>query len=131
IHINTLPFSGTVAFISLPSALNHSFPEPSSSAQEPPRVLFQFFGNQMLFRVPKLNKTIQCVYWNFNKNNGHGGWDGDGCRTRNTTVDYTTCLCDHLTHFGVLLVCVWTSPRSHNAVPIPHIMKYHVLLVLQ
>ncbi|KAG7247165.1 hypothetical protein CRUP_002054, partial [Coryphaenoides rupestris] len=103
IHINTLPFSGTVAFISLPSALNHSFPEPSSSAQEPPRVLFQFFGNQMLFRVPKLNKTIQCVYWNFNKNNGHGGWDDDGCRTRNTTVDYTTCLCDHLTHFGVLL----------------------------
>lgn len=35
---------------------------------------------------------------------GNGGWDGRGCRKYNTTPDYTTCLCDHLTHFGVLLV---------------------------
>ncbi|XP_032431599.1 adhesion G-protein coupled receptor G4 [Xiphophorus hellerii] len=49
------------------------------------------------------DRQMQCVYWNFNKNNGHGGWDDHGCRKYNSTPDYTTCLCDHLTHFGVLL----------------------------
>ncbi|XP_027886413.1 adhesion G-protein coupled receptor G4 [Xiphophorus couchianus] len=49
------------------------------------------------------DRQVQCVYWNFNKNNGHGGWDDHGCRKYNSTPDYTTCLCDHLTHFGVLL----------------------------
>uniref|UniRef100_A0A3B5L804 Adhesion G protein-coupled receptor G4b n=1 Tax=Xiphophorus couchianus TaxID=32473 RepID=A0A3B5L804_9TELE len=48
------------------------------------------------------DRQVQCVYWNFNKN-GHGGWDDHGCRKYNSTPDYTTCLCDHLTHFGVLL----------------------------
>uniref|UniRef100_A0A3B3VUD8 Adhesion G-protein coupled receptor G2-like n=1 Tax=Poecilia latipinna TaxID=48699 RepID=A0A3B3VUD8_9TELE len=48
------------------------------------------------------DRQMQCVYWNFNKN-GHGGWDDHGCRKYNSTPDYTTCLCDHLTHFGVLL----------------------------
>ncbi|XP_061559201.1 adhesion G-protein coupled receptor G4 [Phycodurus eques] len=44
-----------------------------------------------------------CVYWNFNENNGHGGWDPRGCNKHNSSIDFTTCLCDHLTHFGVLL----------------------------
>lgn len=80
----------------------------------------------------KLHRDVQCVYWNFNKNSrswfksslhlldglcvteclchhidGHGGWDDDGCRKENSSSQYTTCLCDHLTHFGVLLVCVY------------------------
>ncbi|XP_054586687.2 adhesion G-protein coupled receptor G4 isoform X2 [Nothobranchius furzeri] len=50
-----------------------------------------------------LGKEVECVYWNFNKNNGHGGWDNHGCREYNSSSDYTTCVCDHLTHFGVLL----------------------------
>ncbi|XP_072301702.1 adhesion G-protein coupled receptor G4 [Eucyclogobius newberryi] len=49
------------------------------------------------------NEAVRCVYWNFNLNDGQGGWDPSGCRTFNSTPDYTTCLCDHLTHFGVLL----------------------------
>ncbi|XP_030294724.1 adhesion G-protein coupled receptor G4 [Sparus aurata] len=141
IFINRYPFNSTVAFISLPSVLQHSFPQNSWN-QNPPRVVFQFFGIPMLFRssengqtlntfvvsasvtnasapirdleedvtvtlhhiIPnKLYKDVQCVYWNFNKNNGHGGWDDYGCRKYNSSSDYTTCLCDHLTHFGVLL----------------------------
>ncbi|XP_024921756.1 adhesion G-protein coupled receptor G4 [Cynoglossus semilaevis] len=50
-----------------------------------------------------LHKDVQCVYWNFNKNDGQGGWDNHGCRTHKSSSSYTTCLCDHLTHFGVLL----------------------------
>ncbi|XP_074468028.1 adhesion G-protein coupled receptor G4 isoform X2 [Sebastes fasciatus] len=141
IFINKYPFNSTVAFISLPSVLQHNFPQNSSN-QSPPRVKFQFYGIPMLFKssqkgqtlntfvvsasvtnasspikdleedvkvtlhhlVPNIdNKDVQCVYWNFNKNNGHGGWDDYGCRKHNSSSDYTTCLCDHLTHFGVLL----------------------------
>uniref|UniRef100_A0A3B5A6H7 Adhesion G protein-coupled receptor G4b n=1 Tax=Stegastes partitus TaxID=144197 RepID=A0A3B5A6H7_9TELE len=132
-------FNGTVAFISLPSVLQNSFPEYGLN---PPRVQFQFYGIPQLFRssqkgqilntfvvsasvtnasspikdltedvkvmlyhrIPNpLHKKVQCVYWNFNKY-GHGGWDDHGCRKHNnSSSDYTTCLCDHLTHFGVLL----------------------------
>ncbi|TNN88606.1 Adhesion G-protein coupled receptor G4 [Liparis tanakae] len=47
IFINKFPFNGTVAFISLPSALQHSFPQGNRST---PRVKFQFFGIPMLFQ---------------------------------------------------------------------------------
>ncbi|KAF7701443.1 hypothetical protein HF521_002608 [Silurus meridionalis] len=49
------------------------------------------------------HRDVQCVYWNFNENGGLGGWSPSGCWTHNTTPEYTTCMCDHLTHFGVLL----------------------------
>ena len=54
IHINTIPFLGTVAFTSLPSALNQSFPEPDPPSLTPPRVLFQFFGSERLFMEPEV-----------------------------------------------------------------------------
>ncbi|CAK6957240.1 adhesion G-protein coupled receptor G4 isoform X1 [Scomber scombrus] len=137
IFINRLPLNSTVAFISLPSVLQHSFPQNSPN-QSSPRIQFQFYGIPELFKGQILNtfvvsasvtnatfpikdlkedikvalhhltpnnlhKGVQCVYWNFNKNNGNGGWDDYGCRKYNSSSDYTTCLCDHLTHFGVLL----------------------------
>ncbi|XP_060764111.1 adhesion G-protein coupled receptor G4 [Neoarius graeffei] len=50
-----------------------------------------------------LGRDVQCVYWNFNRNGGLGGWSPSGCWKHNMTHKYTTCMCDHLTHFGVLL----------------------------
>lgn len=35
---------------------------------------------------------------------GGGGWESRGCVIRSTDGSHTTCQCDHLTHFGVLLV---------------------------
>ncbi|XP_043106795.1 adhesion G-protein coupled receptor G4 isoform X2 [Puntigrus tetrazona] len=49
------------------------------------------------------DQDVQCVYWDFNKNDGYGGWNPEGCWMYNSSSDYTTCLCDHMTHFGVLL----------------------------
>ncbi|XP_055743982.1 adhesion G-protein coupled receptor G4-like [Salvelinus fontinalis] len=50
------------------------------------------------------NDKVECVYWDFQKNDGSGGWDSSGCETLPTTSAYqTTCQCYHLTHFGVLL----------------------------
>lgn len=33
-----------------------------------------------------------------------GGWNDTGCETVKSNATHTSCSCDHLTHFGVLLV---------------------------
>ncbi|XP_054025447.1 adhesion G-protein coupled receptor G4 [Dryobates pubescens] len=49
------------------------------------------------------NAAVHCVFWDFQKNNGLGGWNTSGCEMESTDRDYTICFCNHLTHFGVLL----------------------------
>nr|XP_033802754.1 adhesion G-protein coupled receptor G4 [Geotrypetes seraphini] len=51
----------------------------------------------------KDNRTIKCVFWDFKMNENLGGWNSSGCKMAYTDVNYTTCQCDHLTHFGVLM----------------------------
>ncbi|XP_016423388.1 adhesion G-protein coupled receptor G2-like [Sinocyclocheilus rhinocerous] len=46
---------------------------------------------------------VKCVYWDFNKNNEKGGWNDKGCETVTSNATHTSCSCNHLTHFGVLL----------------------------
>ncbi|XP_062908596.1 adhesion G-protein coupled receptor G2-like [Mobula hypostoma] len=50
------------------------------------------------------NSDVRCVFWDFSRNNGSGGWNSDGCRTTLKASNETICECDHLTHFGILLV---------------------------
>ncbi|XP_055368222.1 adhesion G-protein coupled receptor G4 [Betta splendens] len=54
---------------------------------------------------------VQCRFWDFQRNGGRGGWNRRGCRTRGVSSDRTSCVCDHLTHFAVLLD-VSRSPLS-------------------
>lgn len=41
----------------------------------------------------------QCVYWNEDLNN----WKGDGCWVEATNLTHTVCMCNHLTHFALLM----------------------------
>ncbi|XP_035524672.1 adhesion G-protein coupled receptor G4 [Morone saxatilis] len=47
--------------------------------------------------------TVQCMFWDFLKNGGQGGWNSRGCETWSISSYQTSCLCDHLTHFAVLM----------------------------
>lgn len=48
------------------------------------------------------NRT--CVFWDFEKNEGAGGWSNVGCAVMNTsTENETVCSCNHLTSFAVLM----------------------------
>ncbi|XP_070409353.1 adhesion G-protein coupled receptor G4 isoform X3 [Nothobranchius furzeri] len=47
--------------------------------------------------------NMSCVFWDFKLNGGGGGWSSDGCSVVNFTSDHTTCNCDHLTSFAILL----------------------------
>ncbi|KAJ8413154.1 hypothetical protein AAFF_G00091500 [Aldrovandia affinis] len=49
------------------------------------------------------NFVASCVFWDFNQNDGSGGWNSDGCSVQNTTEEETICSCNHLTSFAVLL----------------------------
>nr|XP_015804819.2 adhesion G-protein coupled receptor G4 [Nothobranchius furzeri]XP_054595207.1 adhesion G-protein coupled receptor G4 [Nothobranchius furzeri] len=51
----------------------------------------------------KLQQKVQCMFWDFQKYGGLGGWNSSGCETRSVSSHQTSCLCDHLTHFAVLL----------------------------
>ncbi|NWZ53787.1 AGRG6 protein, partial [Haliaeetus albicilla] len=45
-----------------------------------------------------------CVFWDMNKNGGNGGWNPAGCQVHTeSNENETVCLCNHLTHFGVLM----------------------------
>ncbi|XP_071314384.1 adhesion G-protein coupled receptor G6 [Trachinotus anak] len=53
---------------------------------------------------PKQPKDkVQCMFWDFQKNGGQGGWNSRGCETQTVSSYQTRCLCNHLTHFAVLL----------------------------
>ncbi|XP_062377382.1 adhesion G-protein coupled receptor G4 isoform X2 [Sardina pilchardus] len=49
------------------------------------------------------NATAVCMFWDFSKNGGSGGWNSEGCSVKNTTKNATICSCNHLTSFAVLL----------------------------
>ncbi|XP_048063309.1 adhesion G-protein coupled receptor G6 isoform X15 [Megalobrama amblycephala] len=47
-----------------------------------------------------------CVFWDFNlKSEDHtGGWNSEGCEVSpESNSNRTVCLCNHLTHFGILM----------------------------
>ncbi|KAM9551858.1 adhesion G-protein coupled receptor G6-like isoform 31-T31 [Salvelinus alpinus] len=51
---------------------------------------------------PKPKPT--CMFWDFTMKNGSGGWNSKGCRVSPmSNGNKTICLCDHLTHFGILM----------------------------
>ncbi|XP_013860150.1 adhesion G-protein coupled receptor G4 [Austrofundulus limnaeus] len=57
----------------------------------------------------KPEDKVQCMFWDFQKYGGLGGWNSSGCETRSISSHQTSCLCDHLTHFAVLLDVSRTS----------------------
>ncbi|XP_028252604.1 adhesion G-protein coupled receptor G6 isoform X2 [Parambassis ranga] len=59
---------------------------------------------------PPLNPL--CVFWDFSLNNGAGGWNREGCEvSKESSSNKTVCLCDHLTHFGILMDISGVSPH--------------------
>ncbi|GAB1302800.1 Adhesion G-protein coupled receptor G4 [Apodemus speciosus] len=46
---------------------------------------------------------VYCAFWDFDTNNGLGGWNPSGCKLKESNINYTICQCNHLTHFGVLM----------------------------
>ncbi|CAL8315385.1 unnamed protein product [Lota lota] len=63
-----------------------------------------------LFYQPSPNPV--CMFWDFNMKDGNGGWNREGCRVSPASNhNKTVCLCDHLTHFGILMDVSGAAPQ--------------------
>ncbi|NWW90502.1 AGRG2 protein, partial [Rhynochetos jubatus] len=58
------------------------------------------------------NATVRCVFWDFSKNGGHGGWSHEGCTVKESRVNETVCSCNHLTSFAVLMNLYGNTPLN-------------------
>ncbi|NWZ76096.1 AGRG2 protein, partial [Poecile atricapillus] len=58
------------------------------------------------------NSTVRCVFWDFKKNGGHGGWSYEGCIVKESRVNETVCSCNHLTSFAVLMDLYGNTPLN-------------------
>ncbi|XP_072016526.1 adhesion G-protein coupled receptor G6-like [Amphiura filiformis] len=60
--------------------------------------------------------NFQCVFWDFDLENGQGDWSNEGCRlVEITETGRIICHCDHLTSFAVLVDVYgqrYSTPRS-------------------
>ncbi|XP_033099300.1 adhesion G-protein coupled receptor G2-like [Anneissia japonica] len=45
----------------------------------------------------------ECVFWDFDLENGQGDWSNEGCDYNETSGGRTVCFCDHLTNFAVIM----------------------------
>uniref|UniRef100_A0A3P9KDM1 Adhesion G protein-coupled receptor F7 n=1 Tax=Oryzias latipes TaxID=8090 RepID=A0A3P9KDM1_ORYLA len=50
-----------------------------------------------------LNRSFQCVFWNFKLVYDTGAWDDEGCKFVSRINDTVTCNCTHLTSFSILV----------------------------
>lgn len=56
-------------------------------------------------------KPPVCMFWDFTMKDGAGGWNREGCQVSpESSSNKTICLCDHLTHFGILMDIYGSSP---------------------
>ncbi|CAJ1077758.1 adhesion G-protein coupled receptor G6 isoform X4 [Xyrichtys novacula] len=76
-----------------------------SDLKEPVEIQIAHLSEQ-----PALNPV--CMFWDFSMNDGAGGWNGEGCRvSKESTNNKTVCLCNHLTHFGILMDISGAAPH--------------------
>ncbi|XP_032881912.1 adhesion G-protein coupled receptor G6 isoform X10 [Amblyraja radiata] len=68
-----------------------------SNLSEPVRIRIRHRNPQEAFKP-------LCAFWDLTLNNDSGGWNTQGCRVDpRSSANETICLCNHLTHFGILL----------------------------
>ncbi|XP_076368161.1 uncharacterized protein LOC143255803 isoform X2 [Tachypleus tridentatus] len=64
---------------------------------------------EIVFNLPeKFNtvdeKKLQCMFWDQRLSNNEGSWSSKGCQLGEKKNNRFTCLCDHLTHFGMIFL---------------------------
>lgn len=58
---------------------------------------------------PSTLKEPVCVFWDYEVH----GWSDSGCRLVETNQTYSTCQCDHLTNFAVLMRPIQSGIGTH------------------
>ncbi|MCJ8737816.1 hypothetical protein PDJAM_G00028430 [Pangasius djambal] len=51
---------------------------------------------------PETDET-KCAFWDYSLSNMKGHWSIEGCKRSHVNKTHTTCSCNHLTHFAILM----------------------------
>ncbi|XP_040270597.1 adhesion G protein-coupled receptor L1 isoform X1 [Bufo bufo] len=66
-----------------------------------------FLMDPVIFTLPHLQSknhfNANCTFWNYSERSMLGFWSTQGCRLLYTNKTHTTCACNHLTNFAVLM----------------------------
>ncbi|CAL1548473.1 unnamed protein product [Lymnaea stagnalis] len=61
------------------------------------------------------NPVPVCSFWELDSSYLSGHWSQEGCKTLDTNSTHTTCECDHLTNFAILMDVTGTKlPEKHE-----------------
>ncbi|KAL5015993.1 hypothetical protein ScPMuIL_005582 [Solemya velum] len=55
--------------------------------------------------------TPICSHWKYSESSSSGHWSGSGCRLISSNQSHTSCECDHLTNFAVLMDVTGSSTK--------------------
>uniref|UniRef100_A0A674IWP0 Adhesion G protein-coupled receptor L4 n=1 Tax=Terrapene triunguis TaxID=2587831 RepID=A0A674IWP0_9SAUR len=53
--------------------------------------------------IKTADKDIKCAFWNYSADTMNGNWSTEGCELTHSNTTHTSCKCNHLTHFAVLM----------------------------
>uniref|UniRef100_A0A8D0H3Y5 Adhesion G protein-coupled receptor L4 n=1 Tax=Sphenodon punctatus TaxID=8508 RepID=A0A8D0H3Y5_SPHPU len=72
------------------------------SANQP--TLYQIEKITFTLKYAKTADTdIKCAFWNYSIDKMNGNWSTEGCELTHSNSTHTSCKCNHLTHFAVLM----------------------------
>ncbi|XP_070557346.1 adhesion G-protein coupled receptor G2-like [Ptychodera flava] len=72
--------------------------------------------------------TSQCVFWDFDANDGYGDWSSNGCHFVGVEDGRVVCRCNHLTNFAVLMDVHRNQPDAVHLFALDTISKIGCLL---
>ncbi|XP_056150221.1 adhesion G-protein coupled receptor G6 [Lampris incognitus] len=104
-RINFMFFSKTNLFKNKQGSLSlNSYVVASSVGNFSIRNLLDPVEIEIAHLIYQPSPSPVCMFWDFNMKGGAGGWNREGCRVSpESNSNKTICLCDHLTHFGILM----------------------------
>ncbi|XP_006774751.1 PREDICTED: adhesion G protein-coupled receptor L4 [Myotis davidii] len=105
-------FSSSDNFLLEPQSYDHSEEEKrvissiiSVSISSNPPTLYEL--EKITFTLSHIKTTdqyrSQCAFWNYSPDTMNGSWSLEGCELTHSNETHTSCSCNHLTHFAILM----------------------------
>uniref|UniRef100_A0A674MV50 Adhesion G protein-coupled receptor L4 n=1 Tax=Takifugu rubripes TaxID=31033 RepID=A0A674MV50_TAKRU len=67
-------------------------------------------------KITQSDDAVKCAFWEYEPDSLQGRWSTRGCRTMHVGANATTCSCDHLTHFAILMSSGRANLGAHRVV---------------
>uniref|UniRef100_A0A8C2P6E5 Adhesion G protein-coupled receptor L4 n=1 Tax=Capra hircus TaxID=9925 RepID=A0A8C2P6E5_CAPHI len=78
------------------------FPKRKTAYDSNGRTLTNPSHKMSLFQTTDKYKS-QCAFWNYLPDTMNGSWSSEGCELTYSNDTHTSCRCNHLTHFAILM----------------------------